>query len=299
MNSQTIAAGQGGPNYRYRPLIFFPVTLAGTWAMFFIAAWFAGTQPSSPWAVVFEYAAMFVPGLVALSLVTGSRNQGLKADFKRRLTDLRLIRPADGLLIVLLPPGTLAAATAISLLFGLPAGQFALSPGFSLTDGHAAPLLIGVLAAPVFEELGWRGYGVDSLYRDSRKLFTASLLYALFWAAWHAPLFFIQGFYWQWVLEQGFIFGLNIIVSVLAMAFINNWLYWRTRRSIPAIMLFHAMNNISLSLLQTELVTKCIVTLILLTVAVTVTLRSYPGLRECARPAVSQGNEGPLNDLAG
>jgi membrane protease YdiL (CAAX protease family) len=48
--------------------------------------------------------------------------------------------------------------------------------------------------APAVEELGWRGYGMDSL-RSCFSLFTASLYFALLWALWHLPLFFINNYY--------------------------------------------------------------------------------------------------------
>lgn len=126
---------------------------------------------------------------------------------------------------------------------------------------------------------------MDSLFKSGRSLLRTSLVFAAFWALWHSPLFIIQGFYWHEVLKEGVIYGANIIVSVLAMAFLSNWVYYRTSRSIPAIVLFHAVNNLSLSMLQTAQVTKCILTLILLVLAAAVIIKGYPGLRGLATPA--------------
>ena len=71
--------------------------------------------------------------------------------------------------------------------------QLQFAEGFSFSIGMAPSLLVLILAA-IFEEVGWRGYGMDSL-RKNKNYFTATLIFAGLWALWHLPLFFIQGTY--------------------------------------------------------------------------------------------------------
>jgi membrane protease YdiL (CAAX protease family) len=58
------------------------------------------------------------------------------------------------------------------------------------------------------------------------------------------------------------------------VAFLHNWIYYKSDRSIPAVILFHAVNNLSSSLLQTEQFTKCIVTAILIVISVIVLFKN-------------------------
>ncbi len=51
--------------------------------------------------------------------------------------------------------------------------------------------MVILFLAPTLEELGWRGYGVDSL-RSKFSLFKTTMLFAVIWGLWHLPLFFIQ-----------------------------------------------------------------------------------------------------------
>ena len=134
-------------------------------------------------------------------------------------------------------------------------------------------LLIGVIIAPTFEELGWRGYGVDSLAKRGRTLFASTMIYAVLWAVWHVPLFFINGYYHIEMLQANVIYAVNFFVGIFPMAFLHNWMYYKNSRSIPAIILFHAMDNLSMSVLQTEQFTRCIVTVILIVISVIVLLK--------------------------
>jgi len=99
-----------------------------------------------------------------------------------------------------------------------------------------------LFGAALFEELGWKGYGVDSL-RGQRTFFTATLIYAVLWAFWHTPLFFINGYYHNLILRANPLFALNFFVSVLPMAFIVNWLWYKNKGNILTAALVHAAAN--------------------------------------------------------
>ncbi len=128
-------------------------------------------------------------------------------------------------------------------------------------------IVIPLLLAPIIEELGWRGYGVDSL-KAYFNLFTTSVLFGLLWAVWHLPLFFINGYYHNQLWHLGIVYVLNFFVSVLVIAFLMNWVYYKTGRSIPAVILFHSVLNFSLMVFKTEPFTKCIVTALLCVISI-------------------------------
>jgi uncharacterized protein len=58
--------------------------------------------------------------------------------------------------------------------------------------GLATALLVILIAGPISEEPGWRGFAHPRIRRSSGRLQTALIL-GLIWAAWHLPLFFIDG----------------------------------------------------------------------------------------------------------
>jgi uncharacterized protein len=255
-------------NFNYRPFKFYFITILFTWVAYLTAAFFSYNENYAGYKYAFIYIAVFVPFTVAMFMIYGSGNNELKKNFLYRLVTLKLIKPKYLLFILLVMPVTVVLATAVSLLFGQPATQFAVLPGFSVMGEAAMGLLIGVILAPTFEELGWRGYGVDSLSKRGRTLFASTMIYALLWAIWHVPLFFINGYYHIQMLQANVIYAVNFFAGIFPMAFLHNWIYYKNGRSIPAIILFHAMDNLSMSVLQIEQFTRCIVTVILIVISV-------------------------------
>jgi hypothetical protein len=239
----------------------------------FAAAYCSNNANLTFYKYLFIFVGVVTPFTVAMFMIYGSGNNDMKKDFQDRLINLKLIRPGSLLFVLLLMPVTVILATAISLLFGQPASQFAISPGFSMTGPVAIVGWIVVILAPTFEELGWRGYGVDSLAKKGRSLFAATMIFAVLWDVWHWPLFAVAGYYHNDILRAGIIYALNFVVSIFPVAFLHNWIYYRNGRSIPAVIIFHAMNNLSSSLLQTEQFTKCIVTAILIVVSVVILVK--------------------------
>jgi len=88
-----------------------------------------------------------------------------------------------------------------------------------------------------WEELGWTGYALPKLqerFANHRNgaLF-AALTLGIFRAIWHLPLFLAGKMYWFDIFV--FSFGFQIIIA---------WLYQRSGKSVPAVMLFHFMSNV-------------------------------------------------------
>ncbi|MFW6056790.1 MAG: CPBP family intramembrane glutamic endopeptidase [Chloroflexota bacterium] len=76
-------------------------------------------------------------------------------------------------------PATNSVAILASTLFERSLGQFHLAEAFVASP--LAFMLLLLFYGPVPEELGWRGYGLDSL-RTRFNLLTSSLILATFWA---------------------------------------------------------------------------------------------------------------------
>jgi len=186
-------------------------------------------------ASLFAFAGLLSPVLVAGALFR--RNRRLLDDLLRRFVDLRAGKPVYWLLTLLLMPASILLAQLVSLLFGYSASQFAFSEHYSFTSG-VFPVWFLLLAAPLIEELAWHSYGTDCL-RSRFSLFSACLLFALFWGIWHMPLSFINDYYHSNLLETGWIHSVNFLVSLFPFVILMNWLYYRTGRSVLAAVVFH------------------------------------------------------------
>jgi len=260
-------------NYKYKPFKYFFITLLVTWISLFAAAFCSHTEGLESYQILFMLPGLFSPFIIAMFMIYGSKNSELKKDFKNRLFNLKLIKLKYWAAILLIMPFALFLSTAISLLFGQPIEQFSLSPEFTLIGGEAFLILVILFLAPTFEELGWRGYGVDSL-KKGKSLMKATLIFALLWNLWHLPLFFINGYYQNELIHMNIIYALNFVVSLIPAAFLMNWIFYKNGRSIIAIILFHSMINLFSVLFQTEQFTKCIITIILSVISVIVVWRN-------------------------
>jgi membrane protease YdiL (CAAX protease family) len=249
----------------YRPVAFFTLTLSLTWVTWFGAAFLSYQTGTEALQTLLMLLGLCAPLAAAVILMQGQRNRELRREFWDRLLNLRRVKPIYLPVIVLLMPVTVLIATALSLTLGQPASQFNLASQFSFSAG-LAPVLLVLILAPALEELGWRGYGVDSL-RSKLGLLPATLLFAGLWAAWHLPLYFVNHYYQNDLWNTNLLFAANFIVSVLPAAIIMNWLYDKNNRSIAACILFHFTLDAASEMFQTQQVTKVIVTLILLAIA--------------------------------
>jgi len=253
-------------NYQYKPFKYFFITLLVPWISLFTVVLFSNIEGSESYQIPLMFPGLFAPFVVAMFMIYGSKNKELKKDFKARLFDLKLIKLNFWAAILLIMPFTLFLATAISLLFGQSIKQFYFSPEFTIFSDETFLTLAILFFASAFEELGWRGYGVDSLKKGG-NLMKTTLIFALLWIFWHIPLFFVNGFYQNELIHMNIIYALNFVASLIPAAILMNWIYYKNGRSIIAIFLFHFMLNLFSVLLQTEQLTKCIITIILLVIS--------------------------------
>jgi uncharacterized protein len=244
--------------YAYKPVKFFAFTISITWVLYFLAVYFSYQPGQESMQFLLTAAGGIAPSVVGLFMIYGSGSTAMKQDFLSRLLQVNRVglRYLPGILFLV--PVSLLAATAISVLFGQSPTQFRLVSELSL--------LVPVLA-PTFEEIAWRGYGVDSL-RSRHNLLTTSLLFALLWALWHVPLFFGNGYYQHELWKMGLPYVLNFFVSLVPFSIILNWLYYKTNRSILTGILYHVAAVITPEAFGVEDSTKFIQTAILVLVAV-------------------------------
>ncbi|SUB81373.1 CAAX amino terminal protease self- immunity [Pragia fontium] len=245
---------------RYYPLRFFGLVFLFSWLPWSVAAYLSYLPDMRQLTLVTALLGLLGPAVAAWVMLRTSGNSLLRQDYRSRLFALKGITPSRLLIMLGLILIPLLAATWLSVLSGHSASQFAFSTGF-------LPMLPLALIAALMEELGWRSYGVDSLRSVWGILLPTSLAFSGLWALWHLPLFFIHDTYQNQLWQAGGIYVANFFISMLPATILANWFYYRCQRSIPAAVLFHFALVMAAELMQTEPLTKCLWTMILLLVA--------------------------------
>ena len=161
---------------------------------------------------------------------------------------LRWRVPLRWYLAATVPLGTAALVAGVQALAGDGPSwrELGSMPGLPAV-GWLGVLIIVLVVSGYGEEGGWRGFAWPRL-RAQHRTAGAALLLAVPWAVWHVPTFWIdsgmRGF--SLVLIPGFLVGLT------AGAVVLGWLYERTGRSLPVVVVFHALLNMSSATEGTE-----------------------------------------------
>ncbi len=223
---------------------FFLITFAFSW-LFWLPAVAAGQDMTASWWGVAWLLGGFGPTIVALYLAAREKGQLDLGQLWRRSIDFDRISVGWYLFSLLIFPVVVAISAGVVELFGWPQAGFD-----GLQRAIDNPMLLiwlilgGLIAGPISEELGWRGYALEHLQADYSPVKSTWLL-ALVWWAWHIPLFFMRG---TIQADWGFftIESLFFLVTIFPLAFIMTWVYNSTNRSILSAILLHFAFNFTL-----------------------------------------------------
>jgi membrane protease YdiL (CAAX protease family) len=140
------------------------------------------------------------------------------------------VRASPGLWLATfaIPVVALAAAAAIGAPFGV-----SMRPATVAWSELLDRFLVALLFVALGEEPAWRGFLQPMLQRRMNAV-RASLVVAVVWAVWHAPL---MGTEFAWQVVPAF------LVSVVAAAFVLAWLFNASQGSVLLPMLMHATVN--------------------------------------------------------
>jgi membrane protease YdiL (CAAX protease family) len=251
--------------FEYKPQYFFTATFSATFILWFVGAWTSFYGENKGLYMFFMLFGLMAPFVISLVMILRSKNKGLKKDFLIRLINLRLIQKKTLPVLFLIMPLSVLISIAISIPIGGSFSQFQFAEEFSFSSGCIPVLLILLLAAS-FEELGWRGYAFDSL-QSRYTYFTASLIFSILWSFWHFPLLFVNNSYQYEIFHQNVWFAVNFFISIIPMGIILSWICMKNGKSILAAILFHFIINMSQEVLDISQETKCIETFVLIGVA--------------------------------
>jgi membrane protease YdiL (CAAX protease family) len=179
------------------------------------------------------------PAVSAIYLVRTTQQKDERREFWCRVVDFKRVPLRWFFLSLLIPPLIAISSVFVALLFSTEYSKW--QPMWSLIQN---PLIFffflvsTLLFGPIPEEIGWRGYGLESLQTKYTAL-QSSLIVGLFWVTWHIPLFLTKdsGFaaayplfslgFWLWAL------------SLLSISVIMTWIFNHTEKSTLTAILFH------------------------------------------------------------
>ena len=246
------------------PLAFYTLSLLIPWSLWFLSGYISHLTPYTKymdWLVgILSFAGLLAPLFIALAFIM-PRHQ-LREDLLDRIFNFSFIKPQYFLVTTFLMLVSILTAQAISLFFGYSAEQFQFRGGYTFSSA-IFPVWFMLLAAPLIEELAWHSYGTDCL-RSRFNLFTASVIFAVFWAFWHFPLSFIKDYYHSNLVEEGLLYSINFAVSLIPFVIIMNWLYYKTRRNLLLPVVFHISAGFFNEIFATHPMSKVIQTGLLL-----------------------------------
>ena len=255
------------------PVRFYSLATGLPWAFWFAAGYISNLTPADDShlriASVVAFAGLLCPLFVAYWLIR--KDSAMRADVLSRVFNFRDIKPVYYVLACGLMPASILLAQAISLLFGYSTSQFVISGHFTFSSG-VFPVWFMLLIAPIIEELAWHSYGTDCL-RNRMNLFYTSLVFGLFWAVWHMPLATIRDYYQSNLVQTGWIYGVNFLVSILPFVLLMNWLYYKTNRNILVPIAFHIAAVYFNEIFSTHPDSKIIQTVLLLILATVLVMR--------------------------
>ena len=215
---------------------------------------------------------MLSPAAIAVITVFTSKSKKLKDDFKRKILGFYKLKPLNLLIAVMVHMAIVAVSILASVIWGQSLSQFTFTDDFSFTGAGISSAMLTILLASVIEEIGWRGYGEDSV-AQYMSWFKESIIFGCVWALWHLPLFWIPGTYHYGLLRMlGIGYMLNFFISVVPFGFLTTWVYVKNGRSMLASIIFHLFVNFMQERIAMTPQTKCVETFIVMVVAAIIVL---------------------------
>jgi membrane protease YdiL (CAAX protease family) len=180
---------------------------------------------------------LFIAGvLIAALVVTGlTGGRAALADIGRRLLPRR-VRASGYLAVFILPLLLIGGAIALLPLVGGSALTWANRPDLAQMAVFFLIFLLLPIAAPLGEEIGWRGVALPHLL-TRRSPLTASLILGVIWSIWHLP-----GVLANPTLRVPAPF----LLSVVPLAVLVTWLFLNSGGSLFVAVLFHAWYDVIL-----------------------------------------------------
>lgn len=262
------------------PFRFLGLTLLLTWIPWIIAVT-AGFEMSSPGGVILFAIGGIGPTIAAIIMLYHYGDTAARKDYWDRVVNFKRISAKWYIILFTTVPAILLISIVISTFFGKPFGAQLLERQYLENLLKLIPFIVFVFFfGPLPEELGWRGYALDGLKVRSNGLI-ASLILGVVHAAWHIPLFYIEGYPLRDYLAQPLMMVVYFAL-IIPKAVVYTWLFYKTNRSTLSAILFHFMINYTGMITDISVITEFIqvvvyyvFAIILIATSPDIFLRSY------------------------
>lgn len=243
---------------------FYALSLIIPWSLWLIAGYCSHQEPYTREMELLtgslSLLGLLTPFMVALFFILNDPQ--LRRDLGSRIFNFKKVKGEYLLVTFFLLLVSIITAQTVSLIFDYSTDQFKFRGGFSF-DSAIFPVWFLLIVSPVIEELAWHSYGTDCL-RARFNLLNTSLFFAIFWGFWHLPLSFIKNYYHSNLVEEGLVYSLNFLVSLIPFVIIMNWLYYKTERNLILPIIFHLTAGFFNEIFDTHPMSKVIQTGLLL-----------------------------------
>ena len=253
------------------PVLFYSVAIFVPWLCWFILAWLSHSQWWETPAVVFFGSILGLIGLcgpLVMAMILILPDKEMRQELYSATFNFRNIRLFFWILTFILFPVSILIAQAISLIFGHSVSQFRIVEHMSFSAG-IFPAWFLLMIAPILEEFGWHTYGIHCL-RNRFNLLLTCVIFGIVWGIWHMPLSFVKGYYQNVLVETGMVYSINFLVSLIPYLIIGNWIYYKTKRNMLLVVVFHLMAGFSNEIFQTHPDSKIIQTVLLLVFSIVI-----------------------------
>lgn len=171
----------------------------------------------------------FMPATAALICAWREGGRDGAAALARRVLDIRKAGPLWLAVALIFMPAALFFAWLLMRLAGAPL------PEPHIVLGALPIFFVMFLVGAIGEELGWQGYAYDRMEARSGAI-EAALVLGVIWAVWHVIPYLQTRHVAEWTAWHLLATPLSRVVTV--------WIYLNARRSVSAVILFHAMSNV-------------------------------------------------------
>lgn len=221
-----------------RKWLFFIIALGWSWLFWILLIFLKLVFNTMPGIILYTIGGLG-PLLSAIYLVRTTQQKDEQREFWRRIIDFKRIPLCWFFVSLFIPPVIALFSILVSLFLSNEYTQW--QPMWLLIQNPLILVLFLVstlLFGPLPEEIGWRGYGLESLQTKYSAL-QSSLIVGFFWIIWHIPLFLTKdsGFaalyplyslpFWLWA------------TSLLSISIIMTWIFNHTEKSTLTAILFH------------------------------------------------------------
>ena len=226
------------PKTLWRNWLFFILALGWSWLFWIPLIFLKLVFNAMPGIILYSIGGLG-PALSAIYLVRTTQGKDERREFWQRIIDYKRV-PWQWFLASLFIPLLIALLTVLVAPF-ITTEYSNWQPMWLVLQNpliFVFFLVSTLLFGPLPEEIGWRGYGLESL-QTKYSAMQSRLIVGLFWVLWHMPLFLTKDSAFTATYP---LFSLSFWlwgISLLSISVIITWIFNHTRTSTLTAILFH------------------------------------------------------------